>query len=61
MVAEEEDQAWRNIQEALSAIRARYGQGSVGPAALVGPDGLEAKGRGDTHWGPEAEPVPSES
>jgi DNA polymerase IV len=59
-VAEEEDQAWLHVQEALSAVRARYGQGSVGPAALVGPDGLEAKGRGDTHWGPEAEPVPSE-
>jgi DNA polymerase-4 len=59
-VAEEEDQAWLHVQEALSAVRARYGQGSVGPAALVGPDGLEAKGRGDTHWGPEADPVPSE-
>jgi len=60
VVAAEEDRAWRDVQEALSAIRARYGQGSVGPAALVGPKGLEAKGRGDTHWGPEAEPVPSE-
>jgi DNA polymerase-4 len=59
LVAEQEDQAWRSVQEVLSAIRARYGQGSVGPAALVGPGGLEAKGRGDTHWGPEAEPVPS--
>jgi DNA polymerase IV len=54
-----EDQAWRQVQEAVSAIRNRYGQGSVGPATLVGPDGLEAKQRGDTHWGPEAEPVPS--
>jgi DNA polymerase IV len=54
-----EEQAWRHVQEALAAIRARYGQGSVGPATLVGPDGLEAKQRGDTHWGPEAEPVPS--
>ena len=54
-VAEGDDQAWLNVQEALSAIRARYGQGSVGPAALVGPAGLEAKGRGDTHWGPEAD------
>ncbi|MGO9343902.1 MAG: DNA polymerase IV [Acidimicrobiales bacterium] len=53
--AEVDDEAWLNVQEALSAIRARYGQGSVGPAALVGPGGLEAKGRGDTHWGPEAD------
>ncbi len=42
----------------MSAIRARYGQGSVGPAALVGPDGLEAKRRGESHWGPEAERYP---
>jgi DNA polymerase-4 len=54
-----DDQAWQQVQEALTAIRVRYGQGSVGPAALVGPDGLEAKRRGDTHWGPEADPVPS--
>lgn len=51
---DEEDDAWRHVQEALSSIRARYGQGSVGPAALVGPKGLEAKARGDTQWGPEA-------
>jgi DNA polymerase-4 len=54
-VADVDEEAWLNVQEALSAIRARYGQGSVGPAALVGPGGLEAKGRGDTHWGPEAD------
>jgi hypothetical protein len=59
-VAEADDEAWLNVQEALSAIRARYGQGSVGPAALVGPGGLEAKGRGDTHWGPEAEDPPQD-
>jgi DNA polymerase-4 len=57
--SDEEDQAWRQVSEAMSAIRARYGQGSVGPAALVGPDGLEAKQRGESHWGPEAEPVTS--
>jgi DNA polymerase IV len=57
--SDEEDQAWRQVSEAMSAIRARYGQGSVGPAALVGPDGLEAKQRGESHWGPEAEPVMS--
>jgi DNA polymerase IV len=57
---EHDDQSWLSVQQALSAIRERYGQGSVGPAALVGPEGLEAKRRGDTHWGPEAEPVPSD-
>jgi DNA polymerase IV len=52
---ETDEQSWLDVQEAISTIRARYGQGSVGPAALVGPNGLEAKGRGDTHWGPEAD------
>jgi len=56
-----DEQGWTDIQEAISSIRARYGQGSVGPAALVGPGGLEAKRRGDTHWGPEADPAPSET
>ncbi len=61
LASEVDDEAWLNVQEALSAIRARYGQGSVGPAALVGPGGLEAKGRGDTHWGPEADESPEDT
>ena len=43
---------WDEIEGAVAAIRARYGQRSVGPAALVGPDGLGVKGRGDSQWGP---------
>ncbi|MFZ0664617.1 MAG: DNA polymerase IV [Acidimicrobiales bacterium] len=54
-IIDTDEQAWLDVQDAISTIRARYGQGSVGPAALVGPKGLEAKQRGDTHWGPEAE------
>jgi DNA polymerase IV len=54
-----DDPAWRLVEDAVSAIRARYGQSSVGPAALVGPDGLDAKRRGDRHWGPDAEEVRS--
>jgi DNA polymerase-4 len=37
---------------AVDAIRARFGPGSVGPAALVAPEGLRVKVSGDTQWGP---------
>jgi len=47
--------AWREVEAAVSAIRSRYGHASVGPAALVGRDGLAVKRRGDTQWGPGAE------
>jgi DNA polymerase-4 len=50
--------AWREVEAAVSAIRARYGNASVGPAALVGREGLAVKERGDTQWGPSA-PAPS--
>jgi DNA polymerase IV len=51
--------AWHEVEAAVSAIRARYGNASVGPAALVGRDGLAVKERGDTQWGPDV-PPPSE-
>ncbi len=44
--------AWDEVEAAVSAIRARYGNASVGPAALVGREGLAVKERGDTQWGP---------
>ncbi len=46
--------AWHEVEAAVSAIRARYGNASVGPAALVGREGLAVKERGDTQWGPSA-------
>ncbi len=48
--------AWHEVEAAVSAIRARYGNASVGPAALVGREGLVVKERGDTQWGPSAPP-----
>ena len=51
--------AWREVEAAVSAIRARYGNASVGPAALVGRDGLAVKERGDTQWGPSAPTPPA--
>ncbi|HUY20883.1 MAG TPA: DNA polymerase IV [Acidimicrobiales bacterium] len=47
--------AWREVEAAVSGIRARYGHASVGPAALVGRHGLVVKQRGDTQWGPGEE------
>ncbi len=43
---------WADVEGAVAAIRARYGQASVGPATLVGRHGLDVKRRGDTQWGP---------
>jgi len=47
------EEAWAHVGVALQAIRDRYGQASVGPATLVGAQGLVVKRRGDTHWGPD--------
>jgi len=41
-----------DVERAVDAIRRRYGQRSVGPAALVSPEGIRAKEVGDTAWGP---------
>jgi DNA polymerase-4 len=43
---------------AVDAIRARYGTGAVGPAALLGAGGLRVKRPGDTQWGPSQESEP---
>ena len=48
------ERAWQELDAAVGAIRARYGQGAVGPATLAGPGGLGVKRRGDTQWGPGA-------
>ena len=50
--------SWQEVEAALAAVRARYGQSAVGAASLVGPGGLSVKRRGDTQWGPSAEEAP---
>jgi DNA polymerase IV len=55
-VAASRQLAWHEVEAAVSAIRARYGNASVGPAALVGREGLAVKERGDTQWGPDVPP-----
>lgn len=42
----------RGIDDAVDAVRRRFGAGAVGPASITGPDGLEVKRRGDSQWGP---------
>ena len=51
---ERQDRAWQELDAAVGAIRARYGQASVVPATLAGPGGPGVKRRGDTQWGPDA-------
>ncbi len=46
--------SWATVTSAVDAIRARYGGSSVGPASLVGADGLRVRGRGEAQWGPTA-------
>jgi DNA polymerase-4 len=41
-----------DASRAVDAIRARFGDAAVGPAALAEPDGLHLKRQGDTQWGP---------
>jgi DNA polymerase-4 len=46
--------SWGAVTAAVDAIRARYGGSSVGPASLVGAEGLRPRNRGDAQWGPSA-------
>ncbi len=41
-----------DVDAVVDAIRERYGTASVGPAAVVGRDGLRVKRVGDAPWGP---------
>lgn len=52
--AERLQESWGSVTAAVDAIRARYGGASVGPASLVGADGLRVRHRGEAQWGPTA-------
>jgi len=44
---------WIETSEAIDAIRARFGDTAVGPAALLGDRGLRVKRQGQQQWGPK--------
>ncbi len=46
---------WQETDRAVDEIRARFGDDAIGPAIVVGPDGLRRKRRGDQQWGPDVE------
>jgi hypothetical protein len=46
------DDGWGRATLAVDRIRDRFGDRAVGPAALVGPDGLRPRRRGSAPWGP---------
>ncbi len=45
-------EAWSAVAAAVDDIRTRFGDGSVVPATLTGPDGGGARHRGEAQWGP---------
>jgi DNA polymerase-4 len=47
------DPLWAEVDDAVDRIRERFGATSIGPAALVGRDGVQVKRRGDQQWGPD--------
>jgi DNA polymerase IV len=54
--AERLQRSWSGVTDAVDGIRSRFGRASVGPASLMGRDGLRVRERGDAQWGPEASP-----
>jgi DNA polymerase-4 len=44
--------AWGDATKAVDEVRSRFGDTAVGPAALVGDQGLEVKRQGAQQWGP---------
>ena len=47
---------WHRATAAVDEIRARFGEGAVGPAALLDEGDLRVKRLGDTQWGPKGRP-----
>jgi len=43
---------WEDATRAVDEIRRRFGDNALGPASMVGKDGLRTKRRGDQQWGP---------
>ena len=50
---EPQGSGWVEVEAAVDAVRARFGDRALGPASLMGRDGLKVARRGDQQWGPE--------
>jgi DNA polymerase IV len=50
--------SWSAATGAVDAIRDRYGDDAIVPAALAGPSGVRVKRRGDQQWGPGEDAAP---
>ncbi|WP_421119798.1 DNA polymerase IV [Aquihabitans daechungensis] len=48
---------WSTAEEAMDAVRARFGDGALGPASLAGPGGIRVARKGQQQWGPDADPA----
>ncbi|MCU1448992.1 MAG: dinB, partial [Acidimicrobiales bacterium] len=51
-------QPWDEATRAVDEVRRRFGDDAVGPASMVGKEGLQVKRRGDQQWGPGGRPGP---
>ncbi len=51
---EASDETWDAAEDAIDAIRARFGAAAVGPASLAGPGGIHVVRPGGQQWGPDA-------
>src|SRR5262249_24575881 len=45
--------AWDDAPRAVDDVRRRFGAAAIGPASLIGPDGLRLTRRGRQQWGPD--------
>ena len=43
---------WQDATRAVDEVRRRFGEEALGPASMVGEQGLRVKRRGDQQWGP---------
>jgi DNA polymerase-4 len=51
---------WNTATRAVDDVRGRFGPTAIGPASLVGRDGLKLTRRGRQQWGPDEDDTPSE-
>jgi DNA polymerase-4 len=47
------DANWTEAEQAVDAVRARFGPDALGPASLAGPGGLRVVKKGQQQWGPD--------